>query len=96
MPSPYYGFLWRENEEAMFWSFHPLADKTINEHLHLYRNHFSRSDENLSNSIEKAYRTYPSTYINEIDTLQTDLEASWVSKKSKNKQDFVQITSVGS
>ena len=27
------GFLWRENEEAMFWSFHPLADKTNNEHL---------------------------------------------------------------
>ena len=22
------GFLWRENEESMFWSFHPLADKT--------------------------------------------------------------------
>ena len=33
MPSPYYGFLWRQNEEAMFWSFHPLADKTNNEHL---------------------------------------------------------------
>ena len=29
MPSPYYGFLWRENEELMFLSFHPLADKTI-------------------------------------------------------------------
>ena len=28
MPFPYQGFLWRENEEAMFWSFHPLADKT--------------------------------------------------------------------
>ena len=27
------GFLWRENEEAMFWYFHPLADKTNNEHL---------------------------------------------------------------
>ena len=27
------GFLWRENEESMFWSFHPLADKTNNEHL---------------------------------------------------------------
>ena len=27
------GFLWRENEEAMFWSFHPLADETKNEHL---------------------------------------------------------------
>ena len=26
-------FLWRESEEAMFWSFHPLADKTNNEHL---------------------------------------------------------------
>ena len=24
---------WRENEESMFWSFHPLADKTNNEHL---------------------------------------------------------------
>ena len=28
MPFLYQGFLWRENEEAMFWSFHPLADKT--------------------------------------------------------------------
>ena len=27
------GFFWRENKEAMFWSFHPLADKTNNEHL---------------------------------------------------------------
>ena len=27
------GFLWRENKEAMFWSFHPLADETKNEHL---------------------------------------------------------------
>ena len=27
------GFLWRENEEAMFWSCHPLADETKNEHL---------------------------------------------------------------
>ena len=27
------GFLWREKEEAMFWSLHPLADKTNNEHL---------------------------------------------------------------
>ena len=26
-------FFWRENEEAMFWPFHPLADKTNNEHL---------------------------------------------------------------
>ena len=26
-------FLWRKNEESMFWSFHPLADKTNNEHL---------------------------------------------------------------
>ena len=33
MPSPYEGFLWRENEESMFWSFHPLADETNNEHL---------------------------------------------------------------
>ena len=28
--SPYEGFLWRENEESMFWSFHPLAHKTNN------------------------------------------------------------------
>ena len=37
------GFLWRENEEAMFWSFHPLADKSNNEHLprsRSYENHF--------------------------------------------------------
>ena len=27
------GVLWRENEEAMFGSFHPLADNTNNEHL---------------------------------------------------------------
>ena len=27
------GFFWQENEEAMFCSFHPLADKTNNEHL---------------------------------------------------------------
>ena len=33
MPSPYQGFLWPENEEAMFWSFHPLAHNTYNEHL---------------------------------------------------------------
>ena len=33
MPSPYQGFLWRENEESMFWSFHPLSDKTSNEHF---------------------------------------------------------------
>ena len=26
-------FFWRENEKAMFWSFHPLADKTNNEQL---------------------------------------------------------------
>ena len=35
-------FLWGENEEAMFWSFHPLADKTNNEHLprsRSYENH---------------------------------------------------------
>ena len=38
------GFLWRENEEAMFWSFHPLADKTNNEHVPR-----SRSYENHSN-----------------------------------------------
>ena len=33
MPSPYQGFLWRKIEESVFWSFHPLADKTNNEHL---------------------------------------------------------------
>ena len=33
MPSPYQGFLWWENKESMFRSFHPLADKTNNEHL---------------------------------------------------------------
>ena len=27
------GFIWRENAAAMFWSFHPMADKTNNEHL---------------------------------------------------------------
>ena len=27
------GFLWRENKESMFFSFHPLADETKNEHL---------------------------------------------------------------
>ena len=26
-------YFWRENEECMFWSFHPLADKTNNERL---------------------------------------------------------------
>ena len=26
-------FFWRENEKAMFWSFHPLADKTNNKQL---------------------------------------------------------------
>ena len=26
-------FLWRENKESMFCSFHPLADETKNEHL---------------------------------------------------------------
>ena len=33
MSSPYWGFLWWENEESTFWSFHPLADKTNDEHL---------------------------------------------------------------
>ena len=33
MPSSFKGFLWRENEESMFRSFHPLADKTNNVHL---------------------------------------------------------------
>ena len=40
------GFLWRENEEAMFWSFHPLADESNNEHG-------SRSYENHSINREK-------------------------------------------
>ena len=40
------GFLWRKNEEAMFWSFHPLADKTNNERK--LRNYFSWSYENRS------------------------------------------------
>ena len=53
----------------------------------MYRNHFSRSDENRSNSIEKAYRTYLSTYINEIDTLQTDLEASQVKMAPRETED---------
>ena len=44
--SPHYGFLWRENEEAMFWSFHPLADKTNDEHL---PKPFSRSYKSRSN-----------------------------------------------
>ena len=30
---PLLGVLWRENEESMFCSFHPLADKANNEHL---------------------------------------------------------------
>ena len=36
------GFLWRGNEEAMFLSFHPLADESNNEHLprsRSYENH---------------------------------------------------------
>ena len=33
MSFTYEGFLWRENEESMFSSFHPLADKTSNDHL---------------------------------------------------------------
>ena len=33
MSFTYEGFLWRENEESMFWSFYPLADKTNNDHL---------------------------------------------------------------
>ena len=27
------GILWRENKDSIFWSFHPLADKTNNEHF---------------------------------------------------------------
>ena len=45
MSSPYKGFLWRENEESMFWSFHPLADKTKKEHL---TKPFSRSRSKIS------------------------------------------------
>ena len=33
MPFPYWGFLLRNNEEAMFWSSHSLADKRNKEHL---------------------------------------------------------------
>ena len=33
MPFSYWGFLLRNNEEAMFWSFHSLADKRNKEHL---------------------------------------------------------------
>ena len=33
MPSPCEGFFWRENEESIFWSFHPLANNINNEHL---------------------------------------------------------------
>ena len=40
------GFFLGGDEDAMFWSFHPLAEKTNNEHL---RNHFSRSYENCCN-----------------------------------------------
>ena len=36
------------NKEVMIWSFHPLTDKTNNEHL---LNHFSRSYENRSTLI---------------------------------------------
>ena len=33
MLSPYWDFLWWENKEAMFWSLHPLVDKTSNKHF---------------------------------------------------------------
>ena len=33
------GFLWRENEEAMFWSFYPLADKSNLPRSRSYGNH---------------------------------------------------------
>ena len=47
MPSPYHqGFLWPENEEAMFWSFHPLAHNTYNEE-HLPRPFFNAIRESL-------------------------------------------------
>ena len=29
----YKGFLWRKNEESLFWTFHPLVYKTNNKHL---------------------------------------------------------------
>ena len=48
------GFLWRENEEAMFLTFHPLADKTNNEHL---QNHFSTSYENRSKTLNNCNNT---------------------------------------
>ena len=48
MPSPYYGFLWRENEESMFDLFIPWLIKQI---TNTYRNHFLRSYENRSNKL---------------------------------------------
>ena len=50
MSSPYKGFLWRENEESMFWSFHPLADKTKKEHL--TKPFFKVKKQNLSKDDE--------------------------------------------
>ena len=41
------GFSLAENEEAMFWSFHPFADKT-NNRTNTYWNYFSRLYENRS------------------------------------------------
>ena len=68
MPSPYKGFLWRENEEPMFRSFHPLADKTNNERrlLRTLNEYFSRSHKNRS-----MYRQtgFPSAIIRFIDKL---------------------------
>ena len=37
------GFVWRENEETMLWSFHPLADKSNNEHLPRSRSYGNHS-----------------------------------------------------
>ena len=42
---PILGFSFAGNEESMFWSFHPLAYKTI---TNTYQNYFSRSYENRS------------------------------------------------
>ena len=45
MPSLFKDFLWRENEESMFLSFHPWLIKQI---TNTYQNHFLRSYENRS------------------------------------------------
>ena len=47
--------LW-ENEQSVFWSFHPLADKPNNEHL---PEPFLRSYEHRSNKMNKTAITEP-------------------------------------